>query len=65
MDQDSEKRKLSAEQKLFQKYPYHIYIMVMAAVKALKEGKIKIEDGMLIPTEEKPSEPKTPESDKK
>jgi len=61
-DQDS---KLSAEQKLFQKYPYHIYLMVMVAVKALREGKIKIEDGMLMPTEENPSEPKTPESNTK
>ncbi len=65
MDQDPDKRKLSAEQKLFQKYPYHIYLMVMAAVKALKEGKFKIEDGMIKPTEEKLPEPKTPESEKK
>jgi len=39
---------LARERKLFQKYPFHVYLMVKAAAEAFKKGRAKIEDGMLI-----------------
>ena len=43
---------LARERRLFQKYPYHIYLMVKAAAAQLKAGKLKIVDGMLEPVED-------------
>jgi len=34
--------------KLFRKYPYHIAMLVKAAQKAIKEGRIRIENGKLV-----------------
>lgn len=36
------------EQELLAKYPFHIYLMIMAAKKALDEGRATIQDEVLM-----------------
>lgn len=38
----------AAEKHLLANYPFHIYLMVMAARKALDEGRACIQDGVLV-----------------
>lgn len=49
---------IESEKRLLAKYPFHIYLLVMAAQKALKEGKATIQNGMLVFSEEGPPLPK-------
>ena len=39
---------LEKEKKLLAKHPFHIYLMVKAAKKAMDEGRAGIQDGVLV-----------------
>lgn len=39
---------LEKEKRLLAKYPFHIYLMVKAAAKALEDGRAEIRDGVLV-----------------
>lgn len=40
---------IEREKRLLAKYPFHIYLMVKAAERALDEGRFHVQDGMLLP----------------
>ncbi len=39
---------IERDKKLLTEYPFHIYLMVKAAKKALEEGRAHIQDGILV-----------------
>ena len=51
---------IEKEKRLLAKYPFHIYLMVKAAKKALDEGRVCIQDGMLVPCQRPKEEPSCP-----